>query len=203
MTTLKFCVKQQSDALPVPMQAFVKENEASWGLDPSINLSAGPASGDDKKIDYTSLVLLIYDGTLDPKDLRFLNQNIRFSTSDETQMLWVNTTILKDPIISQKFEFSGIKCNQIGKIASFTCFDGRHKPIATPPIDPTIPVEIVSPVPNTEHLLIVFKIPQGDEFNFSILIRDKMDRSSTTTYHPCDPQVGNDPPTKPQVKRVP
>jgi hypothetical protein len=186
MTGFKFLVKGEKGDTPDKLQLFATEFSG-------FTLKSEPYAKD-KRTDSTSLALLIYDGTLDADDVKFFDEDIRFSTPHNQQILWVNIAILNDSIISQKLEFSGIRCGEIGKISSVTCFDKDFKPLYMQQIDQTKPVEEVFSPASTEHLMIVFQIPQNNKFKFSILIRDKMAIFGANPYYPCDPQVGNDPP---------
>jgi hypothetical protein len=186
MTALQFLVKGEPNEIPNKIQTYASDfSGAVWKSD---------LAAKDKRTESTSLALLIYDGTLDAGDVKFLNQDIRFGTLNSQQILWVNIAILNDPFISQKLQFSGIRCGEIGKISSVSCFDSSFNLVHMQKIDQAAPVEAIFTPDSTEHLMIVFQIPQKNQFKFSILIRDKMNTHGPNSYYPCDPQVGNDPP---------
>ncbi|NOT89361.1 MAG: hypothetical protein HOP03_14445 [Lysobacter sp.] len=147
-----------------------------------------------KSHEHCKLVLYAAGPTLGTTDLVSSKPNIRFNTDKIRQILVINTELLNDPFLSQKFGFAGLKCNTQGAIVEACCLSGPD----SEEVDLTFKAgatEIRQDIKEPRHVFIHFSLKRGEDIEFSILIDDLADK--TNHAYDCDPQVGNDPPKKP------
>lgn len=196
MSNYRFSIKETKQVLPTDDSFkesfnFLEENEPTLlGLS---DLLKNRKNDEDAKT--TSLFLFVADDRLGIDDVGFLHPKIQFKTKKKEQFLTIYTDIFNDPIISQHFELSGIKCDAKGVIAFAHGFDAAGNHIgALVTANTNQPVDVILPIPKTSYIHIAFKIPPGKKYEFKLRIKNKNKQPGQLgEYEFTDPQVGNDP----------